>query len=72
MKTPPLGYLQRQMINFMRKHKNLASCHWFFHLHDDRESQRIANSLERRGIICIDKSYTMWLIKPNYAHVAFN
>lgn len=74
MNSRPFGYLQKQMINFMRRSINLygpAIVH-AFHIHTDAESRRVATSLEKRGIIYIDRAYEMWLVRPNLDHYVFN
>ncbi len=74
MTKAPLGYLQKQMISFMRKYINLygpAISHAFC-VHDDAASRRIASSLEKRDIIYIDRAYEMWSVRPNLDHPVFN
>lgn len=43
-----------------------------FHIHTDSDSRRIATSLERRGIIWVDRAYEMWMVVPNLDHPVFS
>lgn len=74
MKTHSFGYLQRQMIAFMRKSIELYGpgiCR-AFHIQSDKDSRRVAESLEKRDVIYIDRAYEMWLVRPNLDHPVFN
>jgi hypothetical protein len=74
MTNTRLGYLQKQMVSFMRKSIDLygPAISRAFHIHSDAESRRIASSLEKRDIIYIDRAYEMWLVRPNLDHPVFN
>lgn len=74
MKTQPFGYLQRQMIGFMRQQIELYgfAIDRAFHIQCDRDSRRVASSLELRGVIRVDRAYDMWLVRPNYEHPMFS
>ena len=74
MNNRPLGYLQKQMVNFMRRHIALygPAISRAFHIDSDRVSRNVALSLEKRDIIYIDKAYEMWLVRPNLDHPVFN
>ncbi len=74
MTNTRLGYLQKQMVSFMRKNISLygpAISHAFC-IHSDAASRRIASSLEKRDIIYIDRAYEMWEVRPNLDHPVFN
>jgi hypothetical protein len=68
-----LGYLQKQMVNFMIKSIELygPAISRAFHIDSDADSRRVATSLEKRDIIQIDRAYEMWLVRPNLDHPIF-
>lgn len=68
-----LGYLQKQMVGFMKKHIELygPAIAQAFHIDSDADSRRVADSLEKRDIIQIDRAYEMWLVRPNLDHPVF-
>lgn len=74
MAKTQLGYLQRQMVSFMRKNIELYGpvISSAFHIHDDAGSRRVATSLEKRDIIYVDRAYEMWVVRPNLDHPVFN
>ena len=74
MNNKPFGYLQKQMISFMRKSIEIygPGIAQAFHIHSDPDSRRIATSLEKRDVIYIDRAYEMWLVRPNLDHPVFN
>jgi len=74
MQTKPLGYLQKQMVSFMRRNIELygPAISNAFHIQSDAVSKRVATSLEKRDIIQVDRAYEMWLIRPNLEHPIFN
>jgi len=45
--TAPLGYLQRQMLQFCQQHPGRH------YIDTDRETVRVAKSLQRRGLLHI-------------------
>lgn len=47
MKTAPLGYLQRQMLQFCQQHPGRHT------IDSDRQTVRVAESLQRRGLLHI-------------------
>ena len=74
MNDRPLGYLQRQMVNFIRRNLPLyehTHCK-AFSIDTDSLSRRIATSLERRNILTIDRAFERWMIYPNAKHQIFN
>jgi hypothetical protein len=74
MSTRPLGYLQRQMVSYIRSNLNLyrhTHCK-AFSIDTDSLSRRVATSLERRDIIAIDRAFERWMIYPNPDHNVFN
>lgn len=57
-----LGYLQQHMINFVRMYAN-GDRQRFFHIARDRETRRVAKSLEKKGLIRItNTAYECWVI----------
>jgi hypothetical protein len=74
MNAKPLGYLQRQMVSFMRHNIELygPAISNAFHIQSDSVSKRVAASLEKRDIIQVDRAYEMWLVRPNLDHPVFN
>jgi hypothetical protein len=70
----PFGYLQKQMITYIKRSYELDLVRWCksFDIDEDAETRRIAESLERRGVVAIDRAYDRWVIRPNYDHYVFN
>jgi hypothetical protein len=70
----PFGYLQRQMIAYIKRSYELDLVRWAkaFHIDTSSETRRVAESLERRGVVAIDRAYDCWVIRPNYDHYVFN
>jgi hypothetical protein len=52
-----LGYLQRDMFDFITAYGRCS-------LPRDRDSQRVALSLARRGLIGINRDYECWTVWP--------
>ncbi len=73
MTCTQLGYLQRQMVSFMRRSISLygPGISRAFSIHADADSRRIAASLEKRGIVYLDRAYEMWTVVPNLDHPVF-
>jgi hypothetical protein len=57
MKSNKLGYKQQTMIDFVTAYGR-------FSLPRDKESQRIALSLARRGLIAINRDLECWVVRP--------
>lgn len=74
MTNTNLGYLQRQMVNFMQRSMALygPGISKAFSIHTDADSRRVANSLEKRGIVHLDRACEMWTVVPNLDHPVFN
>lgn len=74
MTNTQLGYLQRQMVNFMRRSITLygPGISRAFSIQTDADSRRVANSLEKRGIVHLDRAYEMWTVVPNLDHPVFS
>ena len=74
MNTQPLGYLQKQMVSFMKRQINLygPGISRAFSIDTDSDSRRVATSHERRGIIWVDRAYEMWTVVPNLDHPVFS
>ena len=70
----PFGYLQKQMIAYIKRSYELDLGRWAkaFHIDTSAETRRVAESLERRGVVAIDRAYDCWVIRPNYDHYVFN
>jgi hypothetical protein len=74
MNDRPLGYLQRQMVSFIRRNLPLyehTHCK-AFSISTDTVSRRVATSLEKRDIVAIDRAFERWMIYPNPQHKVFN
>jgi hypothetical protein len=57
MAQTKLGYLQRDMLGFINAYGRCS-------LPRDRDSQRVALSLARRGLIGSNRSYECWIVWP--------
>lgn len=52
-----LGYKQQTMIDFIAAYGRCS-------LPRDKESQRIALSLAKRGLIAINRDFECWVVRP--------
>jgi hypothetical protein len=57
MTQTKLGYLQRDMLDFINAYGRCS-------LPRDRDSQRVALSLARRGLVGINRNHECWTVWP--------
>lgn len=58
-----LGWRQRHMLAFVNKHGQDGRR---FHIANSRDERRVAESLQRHGLIkIIDKAYSCWMIRKS-------
>lgn len=61
MTTRKIGWRQQDMLDFVRRNAKGDKTK-IFHIHKDMQSKRVALSLEKRGLIKVDKTYDDWSI----------
>jgi len=60
MNTLSLGPLQKDMLRYVLKY---GSDGRRFYIQQDRDSRRVATSLERRGILAVNRDFECWTVR---------
>jgi hypothetical protein len=57
------GYLQRHMIGFLERSYGAIGRKDRHYIGRDRESKRVAESLERRNLVKINRDFCNWTVR---------